>query len=136
MSSNNFPKKIFPAKISKKQASDTGMAMVLLLLLIGFFTGNDLFYKIAIPVLALNMTWPNFFKPFAVVWLGLSHLLGTVMSKILLSLVFFLLVTPMGVIRRWLGKDPLQLRAFKRSDRSVLKERNHNFTSEDLEAPF
>lgn len=134
--SNLSLKGFFPTDIDKKQASDTGMAAVLILLLIGFFTGNDVYYKIAIPVLVMNMIWPMFFYPAAIVWLGFSHLLGTVMSKILLSIVFFLLVTPIGLVRRWLGKDSLKLKEFKKAKGSVMKERNYNFADKDLETPF
>ena len=72
----------FPKTISKKQASDTGMAAVLILLLIGLFTHNNLYYKIAIPVLIINMTFPMFYYLFAIIWFGFSQLLGTVVSKI------------------------------------------------------
>jgi hypothetical protein len=129
-------KQFFSTDITKKQSSDTGMAAVLILLLVGFFTENVLFYKIAIPVLVINMITPGFFYPFAIVWLGFSHLLGTVVSKILLSVVYFLLVTPVGLIRRWMGKDSLSLKEFKSSTKSVMKLRNHEYTREDLESPF
>ncbi|MBK7558174.1 MAG: hypothetical protein IPI54_07730 [Chitinophagaceae bacterium] len=35
-----FKEKIFPKSISKKEASDTGMAMTLICLLAGYFTKN------------------------------------------------------------------------------------------------
>ncbi len=126
----------FPTNISKKQASDTGQAAVLILMLIGFFTKNVLFYKIAIPVLIMNMTWPMFFYPLAVIWLGVTQLIGTVISKILLSIVYIVMVIPVGVIRRILGKDSLQLYQFKKGRESVMKTRNYSFTSEDIEKPY
>ena len=104
----------FPKTISTKQASDTGMAAVLLLLLIGLFTHNNLYYKIAIPVLVINMTFPMFYYPFAIVWLGFSQLLGTIVSKIILTIIYFILVVSIAVIRRLLGKDSLQLTEFKK----------------------
>ena len=84
----------FPRTISKKQASDTGMAIVLVLLLIGFFSQNIVYYKIAIPILVINMIFPMFYYPFAIVWLGFSHLLGTVMSKIILTIIYITVVVP------------------------------------------
>ena len=51
---------IFPKTISKKEAIDTGMAMVLLTLLVGYFAKNTLFFFAAIPLLVLNMTFPMF----------------------------------------------------------------------------
>lgn len=40
-------------------------------------------------------------------WWTAARALGWVNSRILLSLFFFLVVTPVGVIRRWMGHNPL-----------------------------
>ncbi|MGA8222058.1 MAG: SxtJ family membrane protein [Candidatus Acidiferrales bacterium] len=125
-------------KITKEQSRDTGMAMVLLLLLLilklrihreGILLG-------AIALHVLNMTVPQVYRPIAVVWLGFSHLLGSIMSKILLSILFFGVITPMGILRRLFGKDALKLRAFKASGESVALERNHVYTARDIEKPY
>jgi hypothetical protein len=57
-------------------------------------------------------------------------------SRVLLALVFFGLVTPVGILRRLAGKDPLKLRAFKAGEESALLDRNHTFTASDLERPY
>lgn len=126
----------FPRTISKKQASDTGMAAVLILLLIGLFTHNNLYYKIAIPVLVINMTFPMFYYLFAIIWLGFSQLLGTIVSKIILTIIYFIMVIPVGVFRRLLGKDSLKLSEFKKGNKSVMQTRDYNFLSEDIEKPY
>ncbi len=126
----------FPRTISKKQASDTGMAAVLVLLLIGLFTHNNLYYKIAIPVLIINMTFPMFYYLFAIIWLGFSQLLGTFVSKITLTIIYIIMVIPIGVFRRLLGKDSLQLSKFKKGNNSVMQTRDYNYLSEDIEKPF
>ena len=82
------------------------------------------------------MTVPRIYRPIAVVWLGFSDLLGAVVSRILLSIVFFGVVTPIGILRRLFGKDSLQLRAFKASNDSVMLERNHAFVGRDIERPY
>lgn len=122
--------------ITRDQAKDTGMAMVLICLLIAFFGDMRIFYGAAIVLLLLNMTVPNIFKPVAKIWLGLSHLLGSVMSRILLAVVFMALVLPVGFIRRALGKDSLHLKKWKKSNDSVFKVREHQYTSEDIEHPY
>jgi len=119
--------------ITKQQSQDTGMAMVLLLLLASLPAKRREFILAAIVLQVFNMTLPQIYRPLAVVWLGFSHLLGTVMSKILLTLVFFAVVTPMAILRRLRGKDSLQLRVFKQGDTSVMVERKHTFTAADLE---
>lgn len=43
-------------------------------------------------------------------WMGIAFVMGNIMSRVLLSLIFFLLVTPMGILRKALGNDPLSLK--------------------------
>ena len=133
---DNKANKIFEKSISKQQASDTGMAMVLIFLLIGFFTQNSTYYKLAIPVLIINMIFPMAFYFIAIIWFGLTHLLGTVVSKIILSIVYIVMVIPTGLFRKLIGKDSLQLTTFKKSKESVLKTRNYSFSLEDIKKPY
>jgi hypothetical protein len=129
-------KNFIPKTITTDQAKDTGMAMVLICLLIAFFAGKQVFYGPAILLLIINMTWPKAFKPVAKIWLGFSHLLGSVMSRIILSIIFLVLVLPVGLVRRALGKDALQLKKWKKDHASVFKIRDHEFTSEDIKHPY
>lgn len=135
---DTFISKIFPKSVSKKEASDTGMAMTLICLIIGYFTKNILFYKLAIPVLVMNMAFPMFFSYtlIATIWLGLTNLLGSVISRVLLSVVYFLILLPMGVIRRMMGKDSLNLKGFKKGNESVMISRDILFTADDIKHPF
>lgn len=133
---DNILKKYFPVDISKKQASDTGMAMTLILLLLGFFTKKVIYYEIAIVALVIDMTIPMFYYPFAVVWLGLTTLLGEVVSKVLLSVIYFVILFPVSIIRQLMGKDTLDLKTFKKSNKSVMVTRNHLFVSKDIEHPY
>jgi hypothetical protein len=123
-------------KITKDQSRDTGMAMVLLLLILFLSLKQQPLVLAALALHVVNMTAPQLFKPVALVWLSLSHLLGSVVSRMLLALVFFVVVTPMGAVRRLLGKDSLRLRVFKSSTESVMVHRNHIFVSDDLERPY
>jgi hypothetical protein len=126
----------FSTDFSRKQCSDAGMAAVLIILLIGLFTGRVIFYQVGIPLLVINMIIPKFFYPFAILWFSLSGLIGDVLSRVILSCVYILIVIPVGFIRKLARKDPLNLRIFKRADHSVMIIRDHLFTSSDLEKPF
>jgi len=128
--------KLLKRKITKDQSRDTGMAMVLLFLILFASRKREGYLFVAIALHILNMTWPQVYRPIAVIWLGLSDLLGSVVSKVLLSVVFFLVVTPIAILRRLAGKDSLKLRAFKASQDSAMLERNHTFVSQDLEKPY
>jgi hypothetical protein len=126
----------FKRKITKDQSRDTGMAMVLLFL-IAFAIRKWEGYLIGAMLLhVLNMIVPQMYRPVAVLWMGLSDFLGSIVSKIVLSVVFFAVVTPIGIVRGLFGKDSLKLRAFKASQESAMVERNHKFISQDIERPY
>jgi len=40
-------------------------------------------------------------------WMALGHIMGWINTRIILGVVFYLVVTPIGRIRRLLGKDPM-----------------------------
>ena len=40
-------------------------------------------------------------------WMALGHVLGWINTRIILGVVFYAIVTPIGAVRRWLGKDSM-----------------------------
>ena len=133
---NTSKKGSFWLSATKAQARDTGMALVLICLLVAWFANRRDFVGWAILLLLLDMIWPQAYKPAAKLWFGLSHVLGSVMSKVLLSVVFFVVLTPVGLLRRALGKDCMQTGGFKKGADSVFRVRDHQFTSKDIETPY
>ena len=124
------------AATARQKAVDTGMALTLLCLIAALVTGKPGWVALATLALVLNMTAPKLFGPASKLWFGLSAVLGAVMSRVILSLVFFLVLTPVGLVRRAMGKDTLQLAAFKRGSGSVFATRGAAFTPSDLKTPF
>ena len=124
-------------KILKADCIDAGMALVLINLLIAnvFFSLPTVNY-IAIALLILTMSIPLILKPFAYLWFNFSHLLGAIVSKVLLSIIFFSIVTPIGLLVKIIRKDTLHLDSFKKSSESVFKIRNHLFIKKDLQYPY
>ena len=118
------------------QAKDTGLALVLILLISENIKQPHWLLVLAMAVLVLTMTWPAIFKPLAFVWFGFSHLLGNVVSKVILTVVFFIIVTPIGFIRKTFGADPMKCSLWKKSQKSVLIEKNHLYTKEDIINPY
>jgi polyferredoxin len=132
----NYLKKFFIIQIDVNKARDTGMAMVLILVILELFFGTRIFLKIALPFLVINMIVPQVFYPLAYLWFGLAHLIGTFVSKILLFLVFILLVLPVGLFRKTIGKDAMSIKKWKQNTGSVFKIRNHLYTASDIEKPY
>lgn len=112
------------------------MAVVLICLLIGFFSKNTGMFSLSILFLLLDMVACKVYTPVAKIWFGISNILGTIMSKVILTVIFFALVTPIGVIRRLSGADPLQLKKWKKGSESVFTVRDHHFESKEIEKPY
>lgn len=66
-------------------------------------------------------------------WYKLAEVLGWINTRIILSAVFFLMLTPLAWLHRLFAKNPLSL---KRVDSSLYEERNHKYTAQDLENPW
>ena len=110
--------------------------MVLILLLVALAAKRNYVIYCAIGLLVLDMIRPQIFRPVAVIWFGLAELLGVVTSRVVLSIIFLVVITPVGLVRRLLGKDTLKLTSFKRGHESVMEERNHTFCADDIVKPY
>ena len=123
-------------KMTVEKCKDSGLALVLICLICFLIWKQQAFMLLALAFLVIAMTYPPIFKPFARLWFALSVALGTVVSKIILSLLFFLLVLPIGLLRRLLGKDAMKIKSWRKGTESVFRVRNHRFTAEDLDNPY
>jgi hypothetical protein len=123
-------------KITVEQCKDSGLALVLISLICYQVWKLEIFILLAIIFLVVAMTYPLIFQPFARFWFWLSTALGTVVSKIILTGLFFVIVLPIGLIRRALGKDSMQIKSWKKGEESVFRTREHRFSIKDLEHPY
>ena len=124
------------ANITVKEMSDSGQAFVLICLILCLLLGGRVWLWLALAALVLNMASPRIFKGFAFLWLNFSHVLGVVVSHIILTLQFYLLVLPIGLIRRVMGKDAMALKKWRQGSESVFIERDHTFVADDLRNPY
>jgi hypothetical protein len=40
-------------------------------------------------------------------WMAVGHVMGWINTRIILGAVFYVIVTPIGIFRSWMGKDPM-----------------------------
>ncbi len=123
-------------RATPEQAKDTGMAMVLICLLLGYWGKFPKFLPVSLVLLIITMAWPKAFTPLAGLWFGLSHLLSSVVSRVLLTIVFFVIVTPIGLIRRLIGADAMQLKKWKQGRDSVFVVREGPIQGKDMVNPY
>ena len=53
---------------------------------------------------------PPVFRVIYKLWVGFSVILGYFVSRILMTIIFFTVITPTGLIMRIMGKDPMRRR--------------------------
>ncbi|OGU34849.1 MAG: hypothetical protein A2068_03065 [Ignavibacteria bacterium GWB2_35_6b] len=87
-------------------------AVLLLISAAMFYYSNELKFQFGIAGLVLIISayvFPKILLPFQKVWMGLALVLGFVMSRLILSLLFYLVITPIGLIAKLAKKDFLDL---------------------------
>ena len=71
-------------------------------------------YGLSAVFLVLALTFPRLLKPIEAAWMKLARAMGQIMTRIVLSVTFYLILTPVGLIMRLFGHDPMK-RGFDRN---------------------
>jgi len=64
---------------------------------------------VAAVFVVLALSWTAALAPFNKAWIKLGILLYRIVSPVVMAVLFYVTVTPIGVLMRMLGKDPLRL---------------------------
>jgi hypothetical protein len=65
---------------------------------------------VALALLVVTIVRPDLLAPWLDGWLVLGHFLGKIVSPIVLGLIFFVLITPVALLGRIAGRDPLRIK--------------------------
>ena len=71
---------------------------------------GEILWYVAGAFLVGGLLVPKALGPIERLWMALARVMGTVMTAVILTLTFFLVITPMGVVLRLMGKDLLALK--------------------------
>ena len=77
--------------------------------------------------LLLGLINSRFLTPFNKLWGRFGLMMGTIINPIIMSLIFFAVVTPTAYLLRLIGKDVLHLK--KNNDKSYWKKKENNLSS-------
>lgn len=124
------------SKLTKEQSKDSGLVLVLLCAIAALHF-NLLIWKLALIVfLVLSLTVPRVFKPFAFLWFNLAEILSKYVSRVLLAVIYFAVITPVSLIRRVFGSDPMREKQWKQGHASVFEEVHTTYQASHLKHPF
>tara|TARA_B100001250_G_scaffold411494_1_gene440282 strand:+ start:3377 stop:3790 length:414 start_codon:yes stop_codon:yes gene_type:complete len=103
-------------KTSKKDIRNFGITIGIVLLVIAgllFYKEKDsfqIFIYLSGSFFGLGIIFPVLLRPIYISWMIFSIVLGWFMTKLILSLIFYLVITPIGLILKIIGKDLLELK--------------------------
>ena len=118
-------------KISKEQKSVIAIAAGLFV--VAWARHSILFLAVAITT-GIAVFIPVINKLLHRAWMQLSAILGWISSHIILSILFYLFLTPLSLIRRLAGRQ--DLRFFRKEKNSMFYNRTHLYSTPDFLNPW
>ena len=73
------------------------------------FNQYQLVFIIGISFVLLGLFIPSILKPIYIIWMTFATILGWIMTRVILTILFYLIVTPIGLIARIFGAKFLDL---------------------------
>jgi len=102
-------------KSSKKDLRSFGLAVGGVLAILGgilLYRGKPTapwFLGVGIFLMTVGLVFPPALKPIQKIWMAFAVIMGWVSSRVVLTLLFYAVVTPVGVVARGFGKTFLDL---------------------------
>jgi hypothetical protein len=81
----------------------------------------------------LSFVTPRVVVPLADGWGFIGKTIGRITTPILLTIVFVTVVTPLGLLLRLFGSDPLRLKRDPKASTYWIERKQRTFTPEDFE---
>ena len=119
---------------SNSSNKESILAITFLLLLLFVYSLNIYFIYTALIFIFVSLLINQVAAFFDLSWKKLTHVLGMISSTILLSIIFYVIVFPWGMILKLFNKNSLLLNKNNRT--TTFHIRNKLFTNKDLQNPF
>ena len=116
--------------MQRQKSLETILVLVAALLVFYFIFDLPLLLKIALVLAAIGIFIPFVAKKIHWAWMKLAHVLGYIMSRVLLTVIYFIFLVPLAFFSKLAGKNNVQLKA---GQKSYFKDRNFRYDKESLE---
>jgi hypothetical protein len=93
-------------------------------------------WGICLAALLLARLLPLAFKPVHKYWMKLALVLGFISSHVILALLYYLVVTPIGLVMRAFGKNPLAPRLGEKAGSYWIKRDNSKYNKQRYEKMY
>ncbi|HOH06348.1 MAG TPA: hypothetical protein PKY55_04685 [bacterium] len=120
--------------MTREKSLEAMLALVFGCLLLSLLLDIKLLLYVGLLLGGIGLLMAKTSRALARLWYKLSQALGFVISKVLLSLVFFVFLLPMALLSRVFRPDLLQRR--RKNTGSYFVVRNYSYQSKDLKNPW
>ena len=102
-------------KSEKSDLRNFGIIVGIILLIISGFLfwkekeSYQIFLTVGTILFMLGILVPAILKPIYWIWMIFASILGWFMTRVILTLLFYAMLTPIGIISRFLGKQFIEL---------------------------
>ncbi|HEY7750821.1 MAG TPA: SxtJ family membrane protein [Ignavibacteriaceae bacterium] len=102
-------------KSVRKTGITIGIVLILIALLLWYFEKSSFKYFSAIGGIFIILAYIAIpiLRPFHKFWIGLSLVLGFIMSRVILTILFYLVLTPIGLLAKVVGKKFMPVKVDK-----------------------
>ena len=110
-----MPDEIKNIKTGKKAIREFGILIGIILFIIAgvlFYQEKEsfeIFIWLSVVIVSLGLMLPIILKPFYLIWMTFAIILGWFMTRFILSILFYVIISPIGLFLRLFGKDILGL---------------------------
>ncbi len=119
-------------KNPRLQEIETLGVLATFFLIVNIISNRREFVYVSLTFLIIALFVKPLARAISRMWLKFAEVIGTFNSRVILSLVFYLFLTPIAFLYRIFTKDTLMLKPDRNRD-SLYTERNHVYTPTDLE---
>ena len=114
---------------------------IVLMIIAGFLFWKEkesfqIFFTVGIVLCALGILIPIVLKPIYWIWMIFAVILGWFMTRVILSLLFYVVFTSIGLTLRFFGKQFLELRWDKSKESYWNFRTNEHLKKENYEKQF
>ena len=96
----------------------------------------DILMIVGVVLCVTSLILPVILKPFYFAWMTFAVILGWIMTRVILSLVFYGIITPIGLLSRLVGKEFLNLKLNKKENTYWNNRRKHSLKKANYEKQF
>ena len=110
-----FKEEINNIKEDKSTLRKFGLTVGTVILLVGivlYLAGKSssvVFGGVGVLLILFGLILPNILKPLNKIWMTLAIILGWFMSSVILTILFYLIITTIGFLMKIIRRDPLKL---------------------------